>query len=214
MIEIIGKEVFVSSDFHFSHKNICRGVSNWRDENGLVPENRTRPFKDLDEMNNTIINNINSCVGSDDALIFLGDWSFNGFDNIKKFRERINCKEIYFILGNHDHHIEKNKDNVRSLFNLISFEEELVVDGIKSVLKHYPISSWKDLKSGVIMLHGHLHLAPLDKFTGDGKTMDCGIDGHPEFRPYNLRTEIYPIMAERPIASSIEKDRHGKIKKY
>ena len=214
MIEIEeNREVYISSDFHFDHKNICRGVSAWKDERGEISFNRTRPFKDLDEMNNTIVNNINSCVGQDDVLIFLGDFAFNGFENIKKFRDRIICKEIYFVIGNHDKHIKNNKDNIQELFKMLPNEEELIYRGVRSILNHYPVSSWYDLNKGTLMLHGHLHLAPNDKFTGDGKTMDCGIDGHPEFRPYNLRREIYPIMEKRPIASSIAKDRHGKTEK-
>ena len=35
-------------------------------------------------------------------------WSFNGFDKIIEFRNRLNCKNIHLILGNHDTHIEKN----------------------------------------------------------------------------------------------------------
>jgi hypothetical protein len=31
--------------------------------------------------------------------------------------------------------------------------------------------------------------------------MDIGFDGHPESRPYNLRTEVLPLMEKRPISS-------------
>jgi len=194
MLEIKNKEIWVSSDFHFDHKNICRGVSEWKNPNGKIAINRTRDFKNLDDMNNTIINNINSCVGQEDVLIFLGDWSFNGFENIKKFRERIICQEIYFITGNHDHHIVKNKDDIQSIFNLVTKEEILIVDEQKIILNHYPVASWEDLRKGSIMLHGHLHSSNKEKFVGEGRIMDVGVDGHPEFRPYNLRTEILPIM--------------------
>jgi hypothetical protein len=35
------------------------------------------------------------------------------------------------------------------------------------------------------MLHGHQHLKGDQRF-GNGKRMDIGMCGHPEFRPYNL----------------------------
>ena len=34
----------------------------------------------------------------DDFLIHLGDWSFGGFDSIKEFRSRINCKNITSVV--------------------------------------------------------------------------------------------------------------------
>ncbi len=101
--------IFFTSDTHYGHTNICRGVSNWRDENGNVPIHQTRDFKSLDHMNDYIVNSINSKVGEDDILFHLGDWSFGGFDNVAKFRSRVKCKNIHLILGNHDHHIERNK---------------------------------------------------------------------------------------------------------
>jgi calcineurin-like phosphoesterase family protein len=60
-------------------------------------------------MNATLVDNINNKVGENDILIHLGDWSFGGFDKIVEFRERIKCKNIHLVLGNHDHHIEGNK---------------------------------------------------------------------------------------------------------
>lgn len=114
------KNVFITSDTHYGHSNICRGTTNWRLPDGSIPIDQTRDFETIEKMNDTIVNNINSMVGQDDVLIHLGDWSFGGFDNIKKFRERIICKEIHIILGNHDHHILNNKENVRELFTSVS----------------------------------------------------------------------------------------------
>ena len=75
-------KVWITSDTHYSHKNICRGVTNWRMPDGSVPEAQTRPFETIEKMNSTIVNNINECVGQDDILIHLGDWSFSGFETI------------------------------------------------------------------------------------------------------------------------------------
>lgn len=99
-----GQKLFFTSDTHYNHKNICRGVSEWEDKRF-----RTRDFNTLDQMNDTIVNNINELVGKDDILIHLGDWSFGGLDSIPVFRERLLCETIYLIYGNHDHHIEDNK---------------------------------------------------------------------------------------------------------
>jgi calcineurin-like phosphoesterase family protein len=101
-------KVWITSDTHYSHKNICRGTTNWRLPDGSKPEEQTRPFETIDKMNAAIVNNINSVVGQDDVLIHLGDWSFGGFENIEEFYHRLICKNIHLILGNHDHHIDRN----------------------------------------------------------------------------------------------------------
>ena len=102
------QKLFFTSDTHYNHKNICRGVTSWTHADG-----HTRDFPTLAKMNDTIVNNINSIVGQDDILIHLGDWSFGGFESISEFYYRLTCQNIYLILGNHDHHIEKNKDDIK-----------------------------------------------------------------------------------------------------
>lgn len=104
---------YFTSDPHYSHINICRGVSRWgkldEDGNFIVSEDSTRDFKTLEDMNDAIVNAINSAVGKEDELYLLGDVSFNGIENLWNFRKRINCETIHLIFGNHDHHIEKNR---------------------------------------------------------------------------------------------------------
>jgi len=106
-------DVWIFSDPHYNHKNICRGTTNWRLPDGTIPISQTRDFSDLNKMNSAIVNNINNIVMQDDTLICLGDWSFGGFESIKEFWDRIVCKNIYLILGNHDQHIERNRDGIR-----------------------------------------------------------------------------------------------------
>jgi calcineurin-like phosphoesterase family protein len=199
------KNVFITSDTHYGHSNICRGTTNWRLPDGSIPIDQTRDFETIENMNDTIVNNINSMVGQDDVLIHLGDWSFGGFDNIKKFRERIICKEIHIILGNHDHHILNNKENVRELFTSVSEYNTLKYLDSTFVLFHYPITSWNGLHKGDIHLHGHVHLSNDKKF-GRGKKMDVGVDGN-NLKPYSIK-EIIELMNEREILSDMLFDHH------
>lgn len=200
--------VWVFSDPHYNHKNICRGTTNWRTPDGEIPISQTRNFQTLEEMNSAIVYNINSCAMPDDILICLGDWSFGGFGYIREFWDRIVCKNIHLVLGNHDHHIERNKDNIQSLFKSVSFYNTLDIGNRQLKLMHYPISSWDGVEKGVMHLHGHCHLPTHLRF-GTGRRMDVGMDGHPEFRPYNLMDEIIPSLCERPKMSEIgEYDHH------
>ena len=195
------ENIWITSDTHYNHKNICRGVTEWRTTGGDVPDLQTRDFPDLEKMNAAIVDNINKVVLVDDGFIHLGDWSFGGFDAIRQFYDRLVCKNIYLYLGNHDHHQKRNKHDVKEIYLKVDkLEDSYIFDKKMIHMGHYPIQSWKDMKQGSIHLHGHTHLTGDNRF-GKGKKMDVGIDGHPEFRPYNLRTEVLPLMEKRPISS-------------
>lgn len=199
-MKLTSSNVWFTSDTHYDHGNICLGTTNW-DTSTKRGLDAVRNFPDLRTMNYALVNGINSVVGQDDYLIHLGDWSFGGFEKIEEFRSKIICNNVILMIGNHDHHIERNKENVKSLFTKVTHYEELVItNSVKStsenfVLCHYPITSWNRQRKGSMMLHGHQHLKGQDRF-GEGKRMDVGICGSPEFRPYHL-DEVLKIMKKR-----------------
>lgn len=93
---------FFTSDTHYRHKNIASHTcSAW--------ESGYRDFESLDDHDQSIVKALNKYVAEDDELWHLGDWSFGGIENIWAFRKQLRCKHIHLILGNHDHHIEANK---------------------------------------------------------------------------------------------------------
>ena len=156
-------------------------------------------------MNATIVNSINENVGQDDILIHLGDWSFGGFDQIREFWDRIVCKNIHLILGNHDHHIENNREDIQNRFLSVNHYLEVKINDRSFVLCHYPLQSWNGLNKGVIHLHGHVHLSPNKKF-GNGKRMDVGVDGN-GMDPYNIN-DIIKMMDKRSVGSDMLGDHH------
>jgi calcineurin-like phosphoesterase family protein len=197
--------VWITSYNHYGHKNICRGVTNWRTQDGQIPIESTRDFQTIEQMNERIVDGINHFVGQDDTLIMLGDISFGGFDNIGIFLERLVCHNIHLILGNHDHHIENNRDFVRGRFLSVQHYLEANIEGRDFVLCHYPLQSWNGLNKGVIHLHGHVHLPSHRKF-GNGKRLDVGMDGN-GMDPYSI-SEIIKIMDKIPIGSDMSGDHH------
>lgn len=202
--------IWFVSDTHFMHKNLCLGVSEWDDK-----EQSCRNFQTLEEMNELIVSNINKYVKEDDILYHLGDWSFGGIENIWKFRKLINCKNIYLVPGNHDHHIKSNKilpNCIIRTFNLNSkdvFTEvlpeltKITIDKKEVILCHFPLEEWENMDRGSIHLHGHSHhtkdYTDLNMYT---KRMDVGMDWE-EFRPYSWE-EIKEIMKERKIKKRYE----------
>lgn len=197
-MKLQANNLWFTSDTHYAHNNICRGVTNWITSPNY-DECMTRDFANVEHMNDALVEGINGVVDPNDWLIHLGDWSFGGFERIQEFREQINCKNIVLLIGNHDHHIEKNKDNIRKLFTHVAHYEELRVTQGKNpmnqfVLCHYPIISWNGMHKGVKMLHGHQHLKNSDRFTQNGR-MDVGICGNPDFRPYHI-DEVILLLKE------------------
>jgi calcineurin-like phosphoesterase family protein len=212
--------VFFTSDSHYNHKNICRGCSSWPDKT------QCRDFELLQHMNDAIVNGINDVVESGDTLFHLGDYAFGDVKYYREFRSRINCNNIYLIYGNHDKEIITNNYDLQSLFTDVSFYREATVSGQKIIMSHYGFRVWNQSHRGSWMLYGHSHgsLEPsvsghiinelLNKkkydelrqlargthpvISANGKSMDVGIDTHPQFRPYSF-DEIHEIMKNRKI---------------
>jgi calcineurin-like phosphoesterase family protein len=206
------QQVWFTSDTHYNHSNICRATTTWTDA-----DNVTRDFPSLQEMNEKLVSSINEHIHQDDILIHLGDWSFGGFESIQTFRDRIICENIHLVLGNHDHHIERDKQNIRSLFSSVNHYLDLKVQWWQSkekvqqrfICMHYPIASWNGMNEGVIHLHGHVHLANHLRIS-KGKAMDVGVDGN-GLNPISMG-EVIKIMNKQLINSlSIPKDHHVKI---
>ena len=209
-----GQRLWFTSDTHYNHANICSATTLWTDPVTC------REFVSLEQMNWHLIANINEKVEQDDILFHLGDWSFGGFEQIQSFRDSIFCKNVHIITGNHDHHIERNKNGIQSLFSSVNKYVELNVkwdvgtlfqNQANFVLMHFPIASWNNLAKGAIHLHGHVHFEP-DVRVGAGKMMDVGVDGN-NLYPIEM-SEVLKIMDKQPIKSMFKFDHHEIVENY
>jgi len=185
-----------TSDTHFGHTNIAGPkVSRWK--------SGYRNFSSVQEMNETIIRNINDCVKENDTLYHLGDWCFGGKDNIMTLRNSIVCKNIHLILGNHDEHIEEDLEEYKKYFLSIRDSFKGYIGKTYFHLDHCAHRVWFKSHKGSIHLYGHSH-GSIPDF---GKSMDVGIDCHKEFRPFHIN-EILQIMAKREVSKV---DHHGDL---
>lgn len=140
--------IYFISDTHFGHK----GALNW-------PGNAARKFKDVDEMNEYMIEKWNSVVTDEDEVYFLGDFAYKCSKNkaLEMFY-RLNGKK-HLIKGNHDSRLaSKFTDEWESISDLKTIKY-IKDNGCEQriVLCHYPIYSWDGKFQGSIHLHGHLH---------------------------------------------------------
>lgn len=194
------QNIWFSSDTHAYHKNICRGTTTWDLTRMGGSHVSTRDFDNEILMTEELIEKFNSLIKENDILYHLGDWSFGGHENIKIFRDRIKCKNIHLILGNHDQHIEPINSPYRKLFSSVSHKLEfsLKVDSLKSdkfgkqqfFLSHYSHQVWNKSHHGSIHLFGHSH----GTLKGLGRSMDVGVDTH-DLYPYHM-DEILFIMKD------------------
>lgn len=79
--------VFFTSDHHFGHK--------------LIIDFESRPFIDVEQMNEAMIESWNSVVGPDDKVFHLGDFSFLNKEATRAIVRRLHGYKT-LILGNHD----------------------------------------------------------------------------------------------------------------
>ena len=129
-------KIWLISDQHFFHSNII-DICN-------------RPFKDVDEMNEELIKNHNSCVKNGHVVIHLGDFCFGNTERISYILSRLNG-EHKIVLGNHDH------KSVGKYFEA-GFKEvykyPIIMDGFY-ILSHKPVFLNKTMP--YVNVHGHLH---------------------------------------------------------
>lgn len=182
------QSIWITSDTHFGHINLIKNLSKWKDKSGC------RNFDSIEDHDNTIIDNINNLVKKTDILYHLGDWSFGDIDNIKKYRNRINCKDIRLVLGNHDKYIEPKDSPYRGCFTSVdwidgfSIKKEDMPFKVKFYLSHCAHRVWFNNHHGSISLFAHSHGSLLPKEWG--RSMDVGLDTN-NFYPYHLDEIIY-----------------------
>jgi calcineurin-like phosphoesterase family protein len=133
--------IYFSSDYHFYHKNIIKYEN--------------RPFQDVDEMNETIINRHNERVKESDIIYFLGDWGFYASTQrafrgegmpylITELRKKMNGNFIC-VEGNHDKSSNKlNIPNHRIIIkkggiyiNLVHRSQDTVIE---DDIHYYPLT--------------------------------------------------------------------------
>lgn len=198
-------KIYVTSDTHAFHKNITRGTTSWTiEDRGMANGNvlGVRDFDTPEEMTEEMARRFNALIPEDGILFHLGDWSFGGEQNIPRFREMLDVKEIHLITGNHDHHIEAGKWD--HLFTSRQKYLELEVGSLAFCLFHFRISSWNNIKRGWHQLHGHHHWQ-WDLRYGNGKQFDVGVDGN-NLYPYKL-TALIHVLKDRIFCD--ENDHHS-----
>ena len=126
-------KIFVTADTHFNHENIIKYCN--------------RPFKDVNEMNEVIINNWNSVVSKDDIIYHIGDYGFGTKDELKEIFDKLNGKK-YLIMGNHD--LRVGKRYFLELGFIEVYKKKCEFD--KYIFTHRPI----EVNENIINVYAHI----------------------------------------------------------
>lgn len=132
--------VFFTSDTHFNHTNIIKFCN--------------RPFKNVDEMDETLISNWNRVIGTSDCVFHLGDFCLGGSAEWTKVLDRLNGK-IYLILGNHD--LKNLKQGFIHRFEKVVMQMHIQVGNQKIYLNHCPFLCYGGAYGNTWQLFGHVH---------------------------------------------------------
>ena len=160
-------QYWFTSDTHFNHAKVIQYAN--------------RPFKDVAEMNETIIERWNERVRPGDFIYHLGDF---GWKDCSEIIKRLRGQK-FLIIGSHDAEADRLKKYFCQLTPLKSIKI-----GIQTiVLCHTAMRVWDKSHYGSWHLFGHSHgnLGPF------GKSFDVGVDTH-NFYPYSF-DEISAKMA-------------------
>jgi calcineurin-like phosphoesterase family protein len=215
-----------TADTHFGHSNILKYCNRnpWMTEAEIkavaeekaayaAGENypKVRISRESTEaMDADLIANINERVDEDDVLWHLGDFCFgsgNSLEIARRYRQRINCKNIIIVWGNHDRY------EIGPVFNR-SYDLHMVrhASGQRIVLCHYAMAVWEGSHKGNWQLFGHSHgtLNPwVDTHMPTAKMLDVGVDNAAKicgsYRPLSFN-EIKVLM-DAKIGTKV--DHHG-----
>ena len=136
------EDVLVTSDLHLGHANVI--------------EYTNRPFRDADQMDNALWDNLRATLEPDKVLVVVGDVAVRDGLNAVTWQQirDLDCRQRHLVIGNHDltgggQLRAQGFDSVWSL--MVSGGEPPLI------WTHYPLHEVPD---GTINIHGHVHDDP------------------------------------------------------
>ena len=169
---------YFTSDWHIGHEGILKFSH--------------RPFKNIGEMDNFIIENVLNVLKYSDDLFFLGDIGLPGEALDKFFSLFPKRANFHWIKGNHDKKalVQYRKkattlSEIKDTFIGVGPEQEKQ----KITLCHYPMLTWNCSHHGAWQLFGHHHILGLGINELKQKTRGKMFNVNLEFNNYKMYTE-------------------------
>lgn len=183
--------IWFTSDHHWGHANIIRFSQ--------------RPFADVEEMDEALIERWNRVVQKGDTVYHLGDiFLHKDLQRAHEIRDRLKG-QICLIKGNH----ESTAQRMRERFGWIKEYAEVRIPDASApggeqmiVLCHYAFRIWNKSHHGSWHLYGHSHGSLPDD--PNARSFDVGVDCH-DYAPISY-ARVKSIMATKRF---VPVDHHG-----
>lgn len=169
-------KLFFTSDTHFCHENIIKFCN--------------RPFENVTEMNQALVDNWNNTVPKDATVFHLGDFALNASTkSVQHILNSLNGKK-YLVIGNHEK-AALSKEFLRNMWEgiydivEIYVEDEDIPNKKQHILMcHYPMLVWNASHKGSWNLFGHVHGGLSNKgiIKHGPAQIDVGVDCH-DYKP-------------------------------
>lgn len=155
--------IYFMSDLHIGHENVIQFDH--------------RPFSSIQEMNDSIVKDLQTKLKPEDVLFDLGDMFWEvPWITCKSILDSIPVEKLYECPGNH--HIAGNYYGPQARLSccfteLADIFDIIVVKNKKTYrlsLSHFPIIDWNHKARGGLMIHGHCH-GQIDKFNSSSPAL-------------------------------------------
>jgi calcineurin-like phosphoesterase family protein len=184
----MGSRTWVTADTHFG-------------ESAAI-ERFGRPFADVQQMDEALLEAINRRVRKRDVLLHLGDvfgeldWADRAVRRgARTFLDRIRCRTVVLVRGNQDpgsRSFARRFAQVHDLLDLRVDDPHEAGRRLRVVCCHYPLRQWRGTWTGAMHLHGHSH----GSLPEHGRGTDAGVDCW-SYAPMPL-DELVAMLARRP----------------
>ena len=167
-----------------------------------------RPFANAWEMSKWLLEQYNSQMNRNDRFIIVGDFSFR---DAAYFRQKLVCRNIMLILGNHD-----KRQNSYDVFGRLNVREQYdtKICGHPTFFSHYPTLYWPKSHYGSFHGYGHVHdqrSGTIEAAFPGIRAMDVGPDSIKRlFGDYRAISdqEFYDLLIARPGHDPVEWYQH------
>ncbi len=146
--------VWFTGDQHWGHAKMMR------------PDFAGRPFANVEEMDEALIQAWVARVQPGDRVYHLGDVIWGNFNSIV---DRL-PGQLYLVMGNHD----EGKTAKHPRWIWAKDAAYFKVNDQKFHLSHYAFETWRSSHHGCWHLHGHSH----GSLPPRGRRLDVGVDNH------------------------------------
>lgn len=149
------KSTWFIADTHFGHANIIRYSK--------------RPFTDVNEHDELLIQNWNTHVRTGDDVFHLGDFAYRNKASALGILKRLNGN-VHLVEGNHD----SAAHQIREHFAWYDKVKMIKVNNRRIFLSHYAHRVWEKSHHGTWHLYGHSHASLPDD--PNSLSFDAGVD--------------------------------------